>query len=43
MSFAAVNLELNRLAGIRRVTEATGAELQARLQAARRWQWRLGR
>ena len=43
MSYAGVNLELNRSAGIRRVTEATGAQLQARLQAARRWQWRLGR
>ncbi len=43
LTFAAVNQELNRLVGIRRVTEATGAELQARLQAARRWQWRLGR
>ncbi len=43
LTFAAVNLELNRLAGIRRVTEATESQLQARLQAARRWQWRLGR
>ena len=43
LTFAAVNLELNRLAGIRRVTEATEEQLQARLQAARRWQWRLGR
>ena len=43
MSYAAVNLELNRTAGIRRVTEATEAELQTRLQAARRWQWRLGK
>jgi superfamily II DNA or RNA helicase len=42
-TFAAVNQELNRQAGIRRVTEATGSELQARLQVARRWQWRLGR
>ena len=42
MAFAVVNLELNRLAGIRRVTEATEAQLQARLEAARRWQWRLG-
>jgi len=38
-----VNLELNRLAGIRRVTEATAEQLQVRLGAARRWQWRLGR
>ncbi|MEO5963869.1 MAG: DEAD/DEAH box helicase [Candidatus Limnocylindrales bacterium] len=43
LTFAAVNLELNRLAGLRRVTEATEEQLQARLQAARRWQWRLGR
>jgi superfamily II DNA or RNA helicase len=43
LTFAAVNLELNRQAGIRRVTEATEGELQARLHAARRWQWRLGR
>ncbi len=43
LSYAAVNLELNRSAGIKRVTEATGGQLQTRLQAARRWQWRLGR
>jgi hypothetical protein len=43
LSFAAVNLELNRSAGIRRVTEATESQLRERLQAARRWQWRLGR
>ncbi len=43
MGYAAVNLELNRSAGIRRVTEATEAQLQTRLQAARRWQWRLGK
>ncbi len=42
LSYAAVNLELNRQAGVRRVTEATEAELVTRLQAARRWQWRLG-
>ncbi len=42
LTYAAVNRELNRLAGIRRVTEATEGELVARLQAARRWQWRLG-
>ena len=38
-----VNLELNRLAGIRRITEATEEQLQSRLHHARRWQWRLGR
>jgi superfamily II DNA or RNA helicase len=43
LTFAAVNLELNRGIGIRRVTEATEEQLQARLHAARRWQWRLGR
>ena len=43
LSYAAVNLELNRSAGLRRVTEATETQLQARLHAARRWQWRLGR
>lgn len=43
LSYAAVNLELNRLAGIKRVTEASAEQLQVRLGAARRWQWRLGR
>ena len=43
LSYAAVNLELNRSAGLRRVTEATEEQLQTRLHAARRWQWRLGR
>lgn len=43
LTFAGVNLELNRLAGIRRVTEATEEQLRLRLEAARRWQWRLGR
>ncbi len=43
LTFAAVNLELNRMAGIRRVTEATEAQLRERLLAGRRWQWRLGR
>jgi superfamily II DNA or RNA helicase len=43
LRFAAVNLELNRAAGVRRVTEATEQQLRDRLQAARRWQWRLGR
>ena len=43
LSYAQVNLELNRRAGVRRVTEATEAQLQARLHAARSWQWRLGR
>jgi hypothetical protein len=43
LSYAAVNLELNRSAGIKRVTEATEGQLQTRLQAARRWQWKLGK
>ncbi|HEX5828452.1 MAG TPA: hypothetical protein VFY23_13085, partial [Candidatus Limnocylindrales bacterium] len=43
LSYAAVNLELNRRSGIRRVTEATEEQLQARLHAARGWQWKLGR
>jgi superfamily II DNA or RNA helicase len=43
LSYAAVNLELNRRAGLRRVTEATETQLQDRLHAARSWQWRLGR
>lgn len=43
LSFAQVNLELNRQAGSRRVTEATESQLQTRLHVARRWQWRLGR
>ena len=43
LSYAQVNLELNRRAGVRRVTEATESQLQSRLHAARSWQWRLGR
>jgi len=37
----AVNAELNRLSGIRRVTEATSDELQLRLDAANKWLRRL--
>lgn len=37
MSHAKVNAELNRLAGVRRVTEATEADLRRRLEAANRW------
>lgn len=36
-----VNAELNRLSGIRRVTEATVAQLEKRLEAAERWLRRL--
>ena len=43
LTHAQVNLELNRQAGVRRIHEATEEQLTARLQVARRWQWRLGR
>jgi superfamily II DNA or RNA helicase len=43
LTHAQVNQELNRLAGVRRITEATEDQLRLRLEAARRWQWRLGR
>ncbi len=32
-----VNAELNRLSGVRRISEATHEQLEARLQAARKW------
>jgi hypothetical protein len=38
---AKVNLELNRLAGVRRIAEATVAQLQRRLDHADRWVQRL--
>jgi superfamily II DNA or RNA helicase len=41
MGHADVNSELNRQAGIRRVTEATSAELEKRLEIAERWLSRL--
>ncbi len=41
MGHADVNSELNRQAGIRRVTEATSAQLERRLQLAERWLNRL--
>jgi superfamily II DNA or RNA helicase len=37
MSHAQVNAELNRLSGIRRITEATVAQLDSRLKQADRW------
>lgn len=37
MAHAPVNAELNRLVGLRRVTEATEAQLVQRLEAADRW------
>ena len=37
LGHAAVNLELNRRVGIRRITEATAVQLEKRLDAARRW------
>ncbi len=43
LTHAQVNLELNRLAGMRRIDEATVEQLQARLQHATRWRWRLAR
>ena len=43
MTHAQVNLELNRLAGMRRIDEATIEQLQARLEHATRWRWRLAR
>jgi superfamily II DNA or RNA helicase len=39
---ARVNGELNRLAGLRRVTEATTEQLERRLREAERWLGRLG-
>jgi len=43
LTHAQVNLELNRLSGIRRVTEATVEQLQERLACAGRWRARLAR
>jgi superfamily II DNA or RNA helicase len=40
-SHAQVNAELNRLAGVRRVTEATAEQLERRLRQAQRWYARL--
>lgn len=40
-SHAMVNAELNRLAGLRRITEATVAQLEARLVHAEKWLARL--
>jgi superfamily II DNA or RNA helicase len=40
-SHALINAELNRLAGVRRITEATVAQLEARLRHAERWLARL--
>jgi superfamily II DNA or RNA helicase len=37
LSHASVNAELNRLAGISRITEATESQLERRLAAAERW------
>ena len=38
---AQVNAELNRLAGLRRITEATAPQLAERLSHAERWLARL--
>ena len=43
LTHAQVNLELNRLAGMRRIDEATVEQLQSRLEHATRWRWRLAR
>jgi len=43
LTHAQVNLELNRLAGMRRIDEATVDQLQTRLEHATRWRWRLAR
>jgi hypothetical protein len=40
-SHASINAELNRLAGVRRITEATVAQLEVRLRQAERWLARL--
>jgi superfamily II DNA or RNA helicase len=37
LSHAQINAELNRLAGVRRITEATVAQLDTRLRQAERW------
>lgn len=41
LSHAHINAELNRLAGVRRITEATVAQLDTRLHQAERWLARL--
>jgi superfamily II DNA or RNA helicase len=41
LSHAQINAELNRLAGVRRITEATVAQLDTRLRHAERWLARL--
>ena len=43
MTHAEVNAELNRHAGIRRVTEATTEQLERRLRAAEAWLRRINR
>jgi hypothetical protein len=37
LGHAAVNAELNRLAGLQRITEATLEQLEARLRVADKW------
>jgi superfamily II DNA or RNA helicase len=41
LSHAQINAELNRMAGVRRITEATVAQLDTRLRHAERWLARL--
>jgi superfamily II DNA or RNA helicase len=43
LTHAQVNLELNRMAGIRRIEDATVEQLQGRLSHATRWRWRLAK
>jgi superfamily II DNA or RNA helicase len=43
LTHAQVNLELNRLAGVRRISEATVEQLESRLAHAGRWRARLAR
>jgi len=41
MTHAQVNRELNRLSGVTRISEATEAQLQRRLDEANRWSRRV--
>jgi hypothetical protein len=37
MTHAQVNAELNRMVGLRKITEATTEQLERRLRAAEKW------
>ena len=41
MDHKAVNLELNRLSGIKRISDATADQLEQRLEAGEKWLTRL--